>query len=265
MILKALINWLPIWLFIILITILLMSLSAIIFWLVRKFFPHLIKHQSSDILSILIGVISTNYGFLVGFVIIILWQSYNQATLVVYNEANYLSLILYDCAAFPMEIKTEITETVGKYIHILINEEWDLMKWGRVSDDARLALGKIFTIIQSYTPNTETEKAFYSEAISNLNSVLENRRLRIEKVESALPDTLRFILIFGVLIVAFFVSLLETKYQRVHLFVTLVVTAIMSFNVGLALTLDYPFSGYISVANEPYTRGILAQYIAYDF
>lgn len=260
MIQRTLINYLPVWLFVIFIMIFLMGLTAVIFWVVKRYFGNLIKQQSSDILGIFIGVISTNYGFLVGFVIIILWQAFNQAIVTVSNEANNLSIILYDSIALPKNLQAEIREAVGNYIHIVRKEEWELMKWGEASENARLGIVKIFEILQSYTPGTETEKSFYNQIINNLNTVLEHRRLRIEKIDSYLPNTLRFALILGTLVVAFFVSLIETKNQRVHLIVTLIVTGIMSFNIALALSLDYPFSGYISVDSTAYTTGILAQF-----
>jgi hypothetical protein len=40
----------------------------------------------------------------------------------------------------------------------------------------------------------------------------------------------------------------------------LAIAGLVGFNLGLALTFDYPFSGDISISNKNYYEGILSQF-----
>jgi len=257
---RALINWLPTWPFILLLVIVISCVTTLIFFLTRHFIPNFIRKEQGHFLTIFGEIIIVIYAFLLGFVIISLWQILNQATNVTAAEANYLSLMTFDAFALPTPIQTEILDAIGQYIKHVVQDEWKTMRWGHASQLAQNAIGNLFHVIQSYNPQTETEKTFYHEIIVNLNNALENRRLRLNNVESALIDPLRFILIFGIFLISFILSLAETKNRYTHLFIVLIACSLLSFSVGLAFVLDYPFSGEIAVSNKVFSTGVLSRF-----
>ena len=237
-----------------------LCVALIIFYLSKRYLSDFMSSRNNTFTGYFLGGIITNYGFLLGFIIIILWQELYAVKNFIVEEAEYLSLLVYNMAAFPREVQNKISGGIEQYIKIIIQEEWPLMQWGHVSEKAIPSLNNLFHIIQSYSPETTVEKVFYEKFVKNLNSVVEYRRKRLEYLGSSLIDTIRFMLIFGMLIILFLVSLLSSKSMKLKLLDIILVSGILSFNLGLALLLDYPLAGSISASPVSFTKGVLAQF-----
>lgn len=257
---RSFINMFPSWSCI---TMLVLTMSACVltfFIVIEKFFPHWVHKENSSFLPTVTVVTSANYGFLLGFVVIVLWQAFNTAQSVTTSEANRLALIVYDSAALPQPIRGEIIEGVGRYVKVVVDEEWPAMRVGHSLPKAQVMLNDLFYTLQNYSPETDTQKTFYREIISNLNLAIEKRRERISTIDSILTNPLRLLLVVGVFIIALFLSLLETQNRRVHMISVMLVGSVVAFNMGVAMNLDYPFAGDVAVSNEAFTTGILSQF-----
>ena len=135
-----------------------------------------------------------------------------------------------------------------------------MLREGRSSPRAATAIDGIYTALQSYEPRTETQRAFYTSAVARLDDMLAARRTRLEQAESSLPDALRVMMYSGFVIIVTFMAAIGSARRGVQTVMLLGVTAIIAFNLVLATTLDYPFSGDVSVGSEPFTVGALAQF-----
>jgi|GEM_PF-1083811 len=257
---RVFINTFPSWACIVLLVLGLSIFVWSIFKAVNRYFPHWVHKENSTFLPTITIVTSANYGFLLGFVVIVLWQAFNTAQSVTNAEANRLALFMYDVKAFPEDVRHDLTEGVGKYIHILIKDEWPAMKEGKTAPQAVEALNDLFPILQRYNPQTEVQKVFYREAVSNINQVIEKRRERLATVDSILTDPLRILLVLGLFIIAFFLTLIASENRRVHIMSVMLVGCVVAFNMGVAMNLDYPFSGDVCIGNEVFTQGILSQF-----
>ena len=131
---------------------------------------------------------------------------------------------------------------------------------GKNSPRAATAVDGIYAALQSYEPRTETQRAFYTGAVARLDDMLAARRTRLEQSESSLPDALRVMMYSGFVIIVTFMAAIGSARRGVQTVMLLGVTAIIAFNLVLATTLDYPFSGDVSVSSEPFTTGVLAQF-----
>ncbi len=256
---RALINLLPSWVCIGLSVLVFTAISALIFHLVEKYFSHLRHKDNGPLLPSVIAVTSANYSFLLGFAVIVLWQAFNRAELIASSEANRLGLIMRDSAALPEPMKGEIVKAVGDYVRIVIEDEWPAMRTGAPIAQDLKPIQLLFHAVQRHPPVTESEKMFYREVVTNINYVVEKRVERLDSTDSILTGPLRFLLIAGIFVITFLMSMVYTENRKVHFIAVMSVAAIISFNVGVALTLDYPFSGDVSVSFEPFQEGILAQ------
>ena len=257
---RTLINILPPPLLLLTIMITMSSAATLIFFATKKFFPPQIEKKSRQFLSLLIGLIIGNYTILVGFMIINLWQNYQNAKLIVVTESNHLALMTYDAFALPPVIQSKLLDKTGHYIHHLIDYEWPAMKWGESAPITNILIHNFFTTLASFTPQTEIDKAFYQDFLQHLNGALENRRLRLYRVDNQIEAPLLFILIFGILLNAFLLSLLHSKNKYIHIFTIVITTSILSFKVGVTLLLDFPFSGRMAVSSSPLKENILSRY-----
>jgi hypothetical protein len=257
---RTLLNYLPEWAFLCIFMIFVSAVVVLFTVTVRRYCASIINKQHDVFLYTIIGIISTYYAFLMGFTIIVLWQAYSHAILVSANEASHLALILEDSAALSQAFQNQITDAVGKYIKLVITEEWEAMRWGDVSAAAGQALNHLFQVMQSYAPQGDVENVFYREMIGNVNAALDARNQRINAVETVLPDPLRVVMILGAIITPCFLAIVEIKHRSVHLYTLVIISSILGFLLGFAFTVDYPFSGLISVSSDLYTQGPLARF-----
>jgi hypothetical protein len=249
--------------FIILLTCIILTLAFTLSFLSKKYLGKFISYDNNRFVGYFLGSISANYGFILGFIIVTLWKELYEVKAFVMQEAEYLSLLVYNMSAFPLSTQNEIMNGIEQYIKIIIQEEWPLMRLGQVSEKTIPTLSKLFHIIQSYSPETKVESAFYNQFISNLNKVIEFRRRRFEYLDSSLSDVMRFMLIFGVLVILSLISLLDSQSQKIKILAITLASSMLSLNLSLALLLDYPFTGSNStfvVSSDPFKKGILEQF-----
>lgn len=231
--------------------------SLILYFIIRTLFPSLVQQHH----NVFISVTSTSYGFLLGFiivVIVILWQTYNQARIAANSEANHLISMIRDSASFPDDVHNNIVSTVREYAQNVRVDEWQAMRWGHSSPKVDDSVTKLFQILQAYSPQTANQSTYYHELINNFNVVLENRRLRLNDISSMLPDSLRIAIIVGAFVIIFFLVILETENKTVHLITLILISIIIGLNMGIAFSLDYPFSGEMAVSNAAFFQGPLA-------
>jgi hypothetical protein len=77
-------------------------------------------------------------------------------------------------------------------------------------------------------------------------------------VDTVLPDPLRLMMLLGAIIIPCLFSLLEMTHRRFHLYTLVGISIVLAYIAGFAFTLDYPFSGDVSVSKDPYTKGPLS-------
>lgn len=226
----------------------------------QKYLSTHINYENNKYIGYFLGSISANYGFILGFIIVSLWKELYDVRHHIIQEAEYLSLLVYDAAIFPQAIQNEILATVEQYIKVIVNEEWPLMKTGQVSEKSVTIFTKLFEIMSNYKPESNTENIMYYKFITNAEKVIEFRRKRLEYLNSGLVDVLRVMLILGVFIILFLTTLLAGPSKLLRSIAIILVSGMLSFNLGIALLLDYPLAGTISASPDPFRMGILGRF-----
>ena len=230
--------------------------------LVRRLIPSIARGEQNEIAVLSVEIIGAVYGILLGFIIVSLWEGFNAADENVGREATALSQIVRSAQAFDPAARDEVTRAVGEYAHAVVDDEWVLLRDGKASARAAEDISNLYTVLQRYEPKTETQKTFYAASVERLNDALAARRTRLSQAETSLGGSLRFMMYAGFVMIVGFMTAVGGGRGRAHTVMVLGVTAIIAFNLVLATTLDYPFSGDVSASAEPFRMGVLAQFFA---
>ncbi len=229
--------------------------------LVRRFLPSLASGDQDGIAVLSVEIAGAVYGILLGFVIVSLWEGFNAADENVGREATALFQVVRSAQAFDPAARDEVTRAVGEYVHAVVDDEWGLLREGKTSERASEGISNVYSVLQRYEPETETQKTFYAASVEHLDEALAARRTRLGHVEASLGGSLHFMMYAGfVMIVGFMTAVGGGGRGRAHTMMLLGVTAIIAFNLVLATSLDYPFSGDVSVGSEPFRMGALAPF-----
>lgn len=258
---RFIMNVLPAWACILVCVLFFMSCASLVFFFVKRKLFHWIHKENNSYLPTIAVIASANYGFFLGFVVIVLWQSFNHAESLVSAEANHLMSIVHHKSALAPPQQNELDERIGKYVNLVVSQEWPLMRVGHSSPEAESAAVDLLKSLLTVTPKTDGEKAFYASLVKSADLFLEKRHERIDAIESVLTEPLRFFLVLGIFIITFLLSLLSERDKGVHVVCVSLVIMVIAFNVSIAFNLDYPFSGEMSVSSAPFRMGVLKSYI----
>lgn len=228
--------------------------------LIRKLVPDIAEREFEELASGLRVVYELLFALVLAFAIASVIDKFNDAESTVDREATALSQMLRANRTFPDAFQSELRDGIGHYISATVNYEWDTMREGKPSREATAALDTLYAIYQSYTPASGVPDKFYDQALEHLDVVATARRDRLGISNARLPLILVLMLPVGAI-------LLVTLEYRPHLrprgqaaFMG-TFALVVSSTYLLTILLDFPFSGDISVSNQPLRSGTLA-YVA---
>ena len=211
------------------------------FHLLQKFKLH------NDVAGFIFATLGVIYAVILAFLVIVTWQSYDEAEKNVTREANYIASIYRDTRPLPTSFRNELKEDLINYVNTIINDEWKIMSRGERSPKVQQAQDEIWRLFSSYTPKNETQKIFFAESVKKLNDSCEMRRMRLLKANSGIHPILYFVLIVGGIITVAFTLFFGAENFVPQLIMTSMLAAMIAIALFTVITLDYPFMGDISV------------------
>lgn len=229
-------------------------------WAIRRFVPATREGFHAEISAAVLGVVAAIFGLLLAFVIVIGYQNYLDAEQNVSQEADALSSVVRDSAAFGEPGGTAVRVAVGKYVRSVVNEEWPEMRQGNDSDSTRGSLSGIFAAFRTAQPRTEAQRAFYADAVRKLNDALEARRDRIEYADGGLPRDIVLLLIFCSLVIIGYAMVAGSPSFGFHVIGPLAIAVVVAASLIVLADLSYPFSGEVAVSADPFRTGVLGQF-----
>ncbi|WP_346766411.1 DUF4239 domain-containing protein [Streptomyces sp. CB01881] len=167
------------------------ALAAVGSLLAYRRHPALAEGEHNEMVGVVLGMFGAIYGIILAFVIVNLWTQLEETQSVVAGEATAVSQIVRDAKAFPPEHQAAVNTAVGNYVHAVVEEQWPLMREG-CGDFARTAerMEAMYQALREFEPQTQTEQAFYGEALNSLNDTVAQRRARIADSRLSLPPLL---------------------------------------------------------------------------
>ena len=192
MVLRGVLNTVPITLIMVIGVGLTFGAVLLAVWLIRRVVPATRDGFHAEVSAPMLGVVAAVFGLLLAFVIIIAYQNFLEADANASQEADALSSIVRDSAAFPEPGGGNVRRAVGTYVHSVVTDEWPRMRDGHDSDIAKGSLDGIYAAFRTVEPRTAAQSAFYDDAVRKLNDALDARRNRIQKATGGFRGTSPF-------------------------------------------------------------------------
>lgn len=229
--------------------------------LLRRRHPRLADGEHNDMVGVVLGMFGAIYGIILAFVIVTLWTQMENTQNVVAAEATGVALIVRDARAFPPAEQARVNAAASGYVHTVVEVQWPLMREG-IADYSVTGrrLEELYDALQAYEPVTESQKAFYAQAVATLDEVAGDRRARLTMAGQQLPPLLQVLAVGGALVIIPLTFLYGMRSRRMQMLFVAAVAALIGFSLLLVVVLDRPFAGELSVSPAPYREGALAQF-----
>ncbi len=213
---------------------------------VRWFLKSSTKHN--DIVSYFFAGIGIFYGLALGLIAVATWDDYTQIDGVVTTEAAAVSSLYRDLDGYPQPFRERLERIMREYARLVIDREWPAHKRGVALEDGDALLDHLENEVMSFEPATEREKIVQAEVVRSLDTVTEQRRLRLQAVTTGLPAALWSVVLVGALLNIGLSYLFWIENVGLHAALVAIMAAFIGLLVFLTAAMDNPFRGEFSVS-----------------
>jgi hypothetical protein len=230
----------------------------IAFALVCRFMSAWRAERSSQTITGVAAMVMTIFALVLAFVIVNLYNSYDSAVNNVSAEATALTELMHDTQEFPPGARNRINRAVAQYIVEVRDVEFPALKEGHHDPRATVLLTNIFKAVESYSPSTAAQQAFYDAATGQLHTIVSEREARLDAAETTIPRPLLVLMVLFAILTLALTLLIQTHYLPLDVGIVVAIAVVVSAGLLTAVILQYPFSGSIAVTSDPFNSGVLA-------
>ena len=241
------------------------ALAVAGFAVVRRFVPFDLRESHNVNTAVMFGALYVLYGLIVGFSAYFVAYQYDTAQKTAQTEAASVEEIHSLAEGFPEAKRREVQGLAESYARVVVEEGWPMMRDGRVSAKAGNISDELRRGVVAFEPRTEREDALYSQALTLVGELDQNRALRLLEVREGIPSILWVMLILGGATTVCFTYLLGVKAEWLHVVMIAVYTLVLALTLYTIGALDYPFDGIAQVDPDAFEAALsrMESYLAF--
>jgi hypothetical protein len=232
-------------------------LSVVGLLTVRHFIPQHSLKNHHEVASPIFGTLGTIYAVFLAFIVIAVWQNFDRTSSGVQQEAIAVADLYRNSEAFAPEFNREVGDLLREYRQKVVRDEWKALAQGKGSPEVEKLVREIWTLYTRYTPRNPTEQSFFDESVEKLNTFRELRRQRLMDAKTGIHALLWVILIAGGVVTISFTFLFGVENLKAQMIMEIMLSAIIALILFTILSMDFPFSGSISVSPAPLQQILL--------
>ncbi len=211
--------------------------------LVRRRAPEGGYFEDGDRAAGVFGVLATGFSVLLGFIIFLAFESFDQSRSGAEAEALVLVQQVENAQFFPQSAGSALTAELVCYGRSVVNDEWDRMRAGTQGDAINPWGVALFRTLQNVQPQTATEQSAYDKWLDQTSAREEARRDRVHGAVGVIPTTLWIVLFFIAAVIFVFMLFFADRGERAVVQGMLIgsVVAVMAALLLLLNGLNTPF------------------------
>lgn len=218
----------------------------------RKKFQEDTLKENHEVGGFIFNAFILIYAVLLAFVVYATWTQYDESNRNIDLESIEITDLYHCSKAFPEPVKTKINDALSQYINDVVNDEWQLLGNGEISQKSRASFDRIWHVYTSLKPEEITNTSVYEESMKHLNDLGERRRTRIFDSKNDLPAVIWGPLIFGALVSVVYTCFFRTKKFAPQFLMTSALAIMNILVLYMLYMLDNPFRGYAKLGFEPF-------------
>ena len=238
---------LPQWGAILLVVAIAVAFSVVGFLVVHRFIPVKVRRIHNDVAGFVFATVGVTYGVLLAFVVIVVWEQYNDARLNVENESSTALVLYHNMAAYPDQAASgTLLEALTRYARSSAGEQSTDGK-GQTPSSSPHGMDRLLTVFGTIIPHSEHEQLLYAQIMQNLNDLAKYRHLRHQAALEELPGVIWIGVITGAVITIGFTFLFGTENVWAHITIMSCLAALIAVAIFVVIELDHPSMGAVSI------------------
>lgn len=211
--------------------------------------------QSNEVAGIMFGALGLIYSLVLAFVIVAVWNNYDELEQTIEKESDKINNILAHTATLPDSLKQRLSNNLSHYCNQVLKKEWKMQKTG--DEEHPSAIPSLRLMLLHSQPESKLQENIFSVIDQDLSDISDLRRARLNHTRSHVPDLVWLILKAGsimMILFSYFLNVSSLKLKRIYL---LFMVSNIAMCLFLVYTLDHPFSGSAQVSRKPYENILL--------
>ena len=214
----------------------------------RKRFPSTVTAQEQNTLLGPFSFVITLYAFLLGFIVVNLWQTFDQADRNAAKEAETVGIVYLLLGELPKS--AHVRQLLSDYATSVVHDEWSAMNDGRVSPKTEDIYVRIWIEARALSPVTAKESALYKEVLDQMSAFTRHRRDRIFLINGSLPPVFWWSIAFGGVLLMTGIYYLGIGNFRNQIVIDMVVIGMLFITLYLAIEFNGPFQGDLRISSR---------------
>lgn len=236
------------------IVVLWMTLSVTCLVLLNFLWPPSRRRTHNDVIGWQLTVLGTVYAVMIGFMLYAVWANYTTAETNVENETNALVNLFRIAGGLPAAQRDTIHIAAMNYANTVVDDEWPTMARDQMPHTGQMFVMQMWNTLAQTPATTPAQQISLQQAMRELSSLAEHRRIRILDSRSQMPQVLWLVLIFGGIVTIASCCLIGSENRQLHLAMILATSLLISMALVAIGDIDRPFSGSVHVSVEPFIR-----------
>jgi amino acid transporter len=219
------------------------ALAVAALLLVRRGAPEGGYFEDGDRAAGVFGVLATGFSVLLGFIVFLAFESFDQSRSGAEQEALILVQQVENAQFFPRPAAGELTGELVCYGRSVVNDEWARMRADTLGDAINPWGVKLFRTLQTVQPRTASQQSAYDKWLDQTSTREEARRDRVHGAVGVIPATLWIVLFFIAAVIFAFTLFFADRGERAVVQGMLIgsVVSVMTVLLLLLYALDHPF------------------------
>jgi hypothetical protein len=219
------------------------ALAVAAMLLVRRRAPEGSYFADGDRASGVFGVLATGFSVLLGFIVFLAFESYDQSRVGAEEEALVLAQQVETAQFFPRADGRRLTAQLVCYGRYVVNVEWPRAEAGEQRDQLNPWGADMFRTLQTVNPQTPTQQTAYDKWFDQRSEREAARSDRIHGAVGVIPSPLWVVLFFIAIVIFVYMLFFADSAEGVYTQAVLM-GSVASVIVGMLLLirfLDSPF------------------------
>lgn len=242
-----LVTGLPIWAATLIVVVLPTMIAVLAPVVVRRFIPLERLSANNEVAGFKFATVGVLYAVLLAFVVIVVWEKFNEADSFVSKEAAAVATMYRISAEVPDGPGKVLRGALTNYLTAVIGKEFPAMETGHRSPAAAAALDDLYTALLNYRASEPRDAVILSELLRQLDLVTQTRRAQLDAADGVVPGVLWTTLIAGAVATLIFTLFFGTKNLRAQSMMTGILALLLFLGLLIVVSFDHPFSGSVKV------------------
>jgi hypothetical protein len=172
------------------------ALAVTAFLLVRRRAPEGSYFADGDRAAGVFGVLATGFSVLLGFIVFLAFESYDQSRTGAEAEALVLVQQVETAQFFPRRVSGELSGELVCYGRSVVEDEWPSAEAGEHPDDINPWAAELFRTLRTVEPRTPSEQSAYDKWLGQTSDRESARNDRMHGAVGVIPTPLWIVLLF---------------------------------------------------------------------